>query len=276
MNSTKKLITHLTLITIGVLLILLTACQAQIVEIEVTRVVTETETVVEEIVVEKEVEVVKEVEVEKEVEVAPEVVEEAAETEDGAAMEDSPGDIEATGSEDDDGGSPFSPTKGKVGTDQQVAQKMGWIQASGVITDPLTVRVLASRTEDMVIVMAVTAEGEQQELIITHQIQRYRQSGSQSLNNDQLYLTISSASWQELAQSTSLLLTSNITEGLQCDFCAAGESGERYTLIIEDQVLTFEIDADEQVPELDQFLSAMRSHLTSSSQYAQGVWSRTE
>lgn len=57
------------------LMMLVVACQPQVVtetvevEVEVTRVVTETETIVEEVVVEKEVEVVKEVEVEKVVEV---------------------------------------------------------------------------------------------------------------------------------------------------------------------------------------------------------------
>ncbi len=52
--------------------VLLVACQPQVVEVEVTRVVTETETVVEEVVVEKEVEVVVEKEVEKIVEVESE------------------------------------------------------------------------------------------------------------------------------------------------------------------------------------------------------------
>ena len=52
----------------------------------------------------------------------------------------------------------------------------GWIESSGVITDPTTVRVIASRTDDAVIVMSIADDGIAQELIITHQIRRYRQS----------------------------------------------------------------------------------------------------
>ena len=65
MKKIEKMIVRVSLLFSAFLLLLLVGCQPQVVEIEVTRVVTETETILEEVEVVKEVEV----EVEKIVEV---------------------------------------------------------------------------------------------------------------------------------------------------------------------------------------------------------------
>ncbi len=284
----KKLFFRLSLVTLGLLLLLITACQPQVVEVEVTRVVTETETIIEEVEVikEVEVEVVKEVEVERveEVEVEKEVVEPEAVEEDDAAMEESDasemadeatGGLEATGSEEDDT-SPIGPNTGKGGSDQQVETKIGWIQASGVITDLASVRVLAPRTDDLLLVMTITDDGTEQELILTHQIKRYREAGGDSANSNRLYLTISDQEWFPLLDWIDLLVTDQFESELVCDFCAAGEAGERYTIITEDETYSFEIDAGESVAELEPFFETMRTMMDQSGTYSQTVWNTRE
>ena len=106
---------------------------------------------------------------------------------------------------------------------------------------------------------------------MTHKIKRYRQAGGTQINN-RLYLTIEADEWEPLVEWIPLLSLDETTDGLTCDFCAAGEAGERYSIISEDIVITFEIDAGESVPELDEFLTTMRDLLDDSSDYAQGVW----
>ncbi len=281
----KKLFFRLSLVTLGLLLFLITACEPQVVEVEITRIVTETETVVEE--VEVEVEVIKEVEVEvvKEVEVEAEAVEEVSDAEvsdadaseaDGTEMaEEVAGGIEATGSEEDDT-SPIGPNTGKGETNQEVDTKIGWIQASGVITDLASVRVLAPRTDDLLLVMTVTEDGTEQELILTHQIKRYRESDLGDALNNRLYLTISDQEWTPLLAWIDLLAAEEFAADLVCDFCAAGEAGERYTIITQDGAQSFEIDAGKSIPELDQFFTTMRTMMDQSGAYSQTVWTTRE
>lgn len=280
----KKMFFRLSLVALGLLLLLITACQAQVVEVEVTRVVTETETVIEEVEVIKEVEV----EVVKEVEVEPEAVEEEAAMEDSGeadvseaemadaeVAEEAAGGVEATGSEEDDT-SPIDPNTGKGESDQEVDTKIGWIQASGVITDLASVRVLAPRTDDLLLVMTITEDGAEQELILTHQIKRYRESGLGDSANNRLYLTISDQEWLPLLDWIDLLAAEEFESELVCDFCAAGEAGERYTIITQNGAQAFEIDAGKSILELDPFFEAMRTMMDQSGSYSQTVWTTRE
>ena len=268
MIEQKKIIVRLSLLVAGLIVLILAACQPQVVEVEVTR---EVEVVVTVEVV-KEVEIIKEVEVEvvKEVEVE---AESAAED----TVETGSGGVDATGSEEDEG-SPFVPKTGKVNSEQQVAQTVSWIESSGVITDPTTVRVIASRTDDVVLVMSTTDNGIEQEIIVTHRIRRYRQSNTadRSTSANRIYMEMTSAEWELLAEGIKVLISTDVSDDLACDFCAAGENGESYVLIIEDRVVRFEIDSGESVSELDPFLFAMRDLMESSSQQARAMWQRTE
>jgi hypothetical protein len=54
------------------------------------------------------------------------------------------------------------------------------------------------------------------------------------------------------------------------------ETGENYTLIIEDNVVVFQIDLGESVDTLDSFLNAMRKLMKISNQQAQKMWKRAE
>ncbi|MFK7802524.1 MAG: hypothetical protein AB8G95_12895 [Anaerolineae bacterium] len=273
----KNLFIKVSLVITVALLLLLAACQPQIVEVEVTRI---TEVITE-------VEVVKEVEVEKiiEVEVEAEVAAEEPAAEEASAddasevggIETGSGGAEATGSEEDDS-SPFTPTSGKVNSEQQVAQNVSWIQSSGVITDPTTVRVIASRTDDVVLVMSYLDGGIEQQIIVTNQIRRFSQldSADNSTYANRIYMEMELVDWERLSNGIEILRSTNVADGLACDFCAAGEAGETYSLIIQDQVVQFQIDAGESVESLDDFLIAMRELLERSNQRAQRVWQQTE
>lgn len=278
----KNLFVKVSLVLTVVLILLLAACQPQVVTVEVEKVVEVTRIV--EVV--EEVEVIKEVEVEvvKEVEVEADSVEEPAAEEASSdesgnveGVQPGSGGAEATGSEEDDP-SPFTPTSGKVNSEQQVAQTVSWIQSSGVITDPTTVRVIASRTDDVVLVMTVTSNGIEEEIIVTSQIRRFRQSdlSDSSAYGNRIYMDMLPDEWDELVDGIQTLLSTNIVNGLVCDFCAAGESGETYSLIIQDQVVQFQIDAGESVESLDSFLLAIRDLHERSRQRAQRMWQQTE
>lgn len=222
-------------LSLFLLMILMTACQPQVVEVEVTRIVEETITI----------EIEKEVEVEQEVEVIEEDIQAGA------------GDIEAIGSEEDDG-SPHEPNSGKAKSDSDVEQTVAWLEASGVIEDPTAVRVIAPRTEQIVLVMETTENGFVEQLVVTNHILHFNQLLTDSTDENNLYTILPADQWTNFEAGIELLTTSNFADSLQCNECLSNIEGERYFIISEDEMVTFEVGYDEIPAGLEKFLASLR------------------
>lgn len=253
MKKIEKSIVYFCLLFLAFLLLLLAGCQAQVVEVEVTRVVTETETVVEEIVVEveKEVEVVKEVEVEKEVEAGSR-------------------GVGASGSEEEDP-NPHTPKTGKVAANQEVADRMAWIQQTDLVTNPADVRILAGSMDDVIVYMESEEEEKFNELIMTNQIKRFSQATSFDPPNN-LFLITKKTEWLAIADDVDRLLQEGPPTYSSCTDCADPTKNERYIILAEGQLVIIDVHPDQSIEELDEFLNLMRNYMQESREYAEEIW----
>ena len=209
------------------LLLILSACQPQVVEVEVTRVVTETETVEEEPV---------------------------------EAIEDGRGEIEATGSEED-GGSPFIPTAGQIVkvAPTRVATA-GWVDMDTVTENEEMMRLIEESQEEVVVVHQYNTSFGRSTLLVAGDRLIFVQSAAG-------LPTIPATESATPADLTTALINTVPTESLaelsvqlQCDRCVTGGAGETVVILWPSSGITMTIDQGEDVEAISSLLSLLRQN----------------
>lgn len=217
----------------------LAACQPQVVEVEVTRIVTETETVIEEVQVEP-------IEVQ-----ATEGVKEVLEAE--------PEPVEATGSEED-GGSPFGPTAGQRAkiVPTRIASA-GWVEAEAVAgSDPMR-RLIEENPDQVVIIHQLETAGGRSTLMISAEGWVY----SQALTTLPAIEPVEGAVAADLGAEINRFESSDelveLAAQQTCTACSSGGTLETVAILWPTSGLTIQMDQGTLIQPMTNLLNEIRT-----------------
>lgn len=207
------------------LLLILSACQPQVVEVEVTRVVTET------------------------------IEEEPVE-----AVEDGRGGIEATGSEED-GGSPFIPTAGQIVkvAPTRVATA-GWVDMDTVTENEVMMRLIEESQEEVVVVHQYNASYGRSTLLVAGDRLIFVQSAAGLPSIPATESTTPPDLTTALINTVPTESLAELSVQLRCDRCETGGTGETVVILWPSSGITMTIDQGENVEAISSLLSLLRQN----------------
>lgn len=217
-----------------ILLIVLTACHPQTVEVEVTRVVVETEAV--------------EVEVTRPVSEVEEII-----------VDSVLDAVEAAGSEED-GGTPFVPPAGDRAKIPPIrVASAGWVNIGTITESEPIMRLIEESAGQVIVIHQIETPSGRSTLVINEEALFF----DQTLANLPPVTRFREAAPADLTPSVANLQPTDelieLSAQLQCDRCEAQNQGETIVLLWPTSGLTIHIDQDENVPLLAPLLDELRA-----------------
>ncbi|MEM7797569.1 MAG: hypothetical protein AAF633_00140 [Chloroflexota bacterium] len=184
-------------------------------------------------------------------------------------------DLEAVGSEEDDG-SPFTPTSGgKKGGSADESDVIGWLTSADDSIEEPTARVLANHVEDVMLIHTIRTETFEEKVILARSIIFYERKlierkligdspdDELELERETVYLPLSINRWFPITNQLDINQLSPLAETSPCEQC----SSELYEIIAvstPEETVAVQIDLDQDVPEIKDLLALIRDLQTES------------